>query len=270
MLSIIIVNYKNPPLLRLCLQSLARNISSDFSHEIIVVDSQSTAETRMVVTEEFAQRFAHILVLPFKENTGYTRGVNEGLRVASGEHLLILNPDIILTPNALSNMLDAMKANPHVGLLGPQLLNFDDTIQQSCFRFYSPLTILYRRISHLPFSEKILNRFLMRDQNLLHQIPVDWLMGSALMTTRSALTRIGFMDEQFFLYMSEVDWARRFWDNGYTVLYYPGASLYHYHQRQSKGGLGILDVFSRQETRWHIIDAFRYFYKWGMSSLRKP
>jgi GT2 family glycosyltransferase len=104
----------------------------------------------------------------------------------------------------------------------------------------------------------------MKDFDLTKTTPVNWLMGSALMISRSAIEKIGMMDEKLFLYMSEVDWAQRFWENGYTVIYYPSAKLYHYHKRESKGRFGVLDVLFKRETRWHITDAIYYFKKHGI------
>ena len=90
-------------------------------------------------------------------------------------------------------------------------------------------------------------------------------MGSAMMTTKKALEKIGFMDEKLFLYMSEVDWAKRFWENGYKVTYFPDSQMYHYHRRGSKGKFDAFDIV-KKETRWHIIDAIRYFKKHGISA----
>ena len=92
MLSIIIVNYKQPELLRLCLKSLKRTIRPDFDHEIIVMDSASSVETRNVATEEFLS----IRYFPFKQNVGYTHMVNEGVAVAKGDVFFIINSDILL------------------------------------------------------------------------------------------------------------------------------------------------------------------------------
>ncbi len=264
MLSIIIANFKNPALLRLCLTSLAKNITPGFSYEIVVTDGQTSIETQNVVLEEFAHTFSKITLVPFKENIGYTRLVNEGIKASSGDYFLILNADIITLPGSLAGMVGYLAAHPYVGLLGPQLLNFDDSIQQSYFRFYTPLTILYRRISHLPFAGRVLNPFLMKDLQPTKPVAVDWVMGSALLTSKAALAKIGLMDETMFLYMSEVDWAKRFWENGYAVVYYPPAKLYHFHKRESKGRFGIFDIFLRRETRWHIRDAIRYFMKHGI------
>src|SRR3989344_5833715 len=177
MLSIIIVNFKNPALLRLCLKSLERGLTPKLDYEILVIDISSGIETQNVVLEEFPK----VKLLPFKDNIGYTRGVNEGIQGSSGDYLLILNPDIILLKNSVETLLDYMKKNKDVGLAGPQLLNFDGTPQQSCFRFYNSITIGYRRISFLPFKKKVLKKFFLDGKNLSNVQSVDWLMGSALM-----------------------------------------------------------------------------------------
>lgn len=262
MLSILVINFKNPPLLRLCLKSLERTLSADFNYEVIVVDSSSSIETRNLVKEEFPK----YKVLPFKKNIGYTKAVNEGIKSSKGDFVLILNPDIILLKNAVESMYEFMKENREIGLMGPQLLNFDGTRQNSCFRFYNPFTVLYRRsfLGYLPFAKKTLDKFLMNDSDLSKIVEADWLMGSAIMANRHAIDKVGLMDKNFFLYMSDVDWARRFWENGYKVIYYPKVKLYHYHKRVSRGKFGILDLLFKKETRWHLKDAIKYFKKYGL------
>ncbi len=262
MLSIIIVNYKNAPLLRLCLKSLQRVLPASFAHEIIVVDVSASPDTAYIAAEEFP----NVRYLPFKENIGYTKGVNNGLKVAKGDFLFIINSDIIPLESSLDKMCAYMKAHPEIGLLGPQLLNFDGSRQQSCFRFYTPFTIVYRRtfLGKFPFVKKITDRFLMRDKDLTQTLNVDWLMGSALMVSRKAMERVGYMDERLYLYFSDVDWPRRFWENGYTVVFYPEAQMYHYHRRESRGALDAFDAIFNRRTQQHIIDGLRYFRKNGL------
>jgi len=265
MLSIIIVNYKNAPLLRLCLKSLQRVIPDSFAHEIIVIDVAADADTAHVATEEFPQ----VRYLPFEKNIGYTQGINQGLKAAKGNHMFLMNSDIIPLPGSFEKICEYMKAHPEVGLLGPQLLNLNGSNQQSCFRFYTPFTIVYRRtfLGKLPFVKNVLNRFLMKDKDLTKTLPVDWLMGSALMVSRKALESVGYMDEHFYLYMSDVDWPRRFWENGYQVIFFPEAKMYHYHRRESHGALDALDAIFNRRTQQHIIDAFRYFRKNGIHKI---
>lgn len=268
MLSVLIVNFKNPALLRLCLKSIAPLLPESIPSEVIVVDVATTIETQNVVREEFADAFNELRLISFKDNIGYTRGVNEAIRHSCGDVIFNINADIISTPGAIEQMYEYIRGHRDIGLMGPQLLNFDGSRQDSCFRFYTPLTVLYRRIAHLPLARAIIEPFLMHDVDLTKPTPADWLMGSALMARRDAIEKVGFMDERFFLYFSEVDWARRFWNNGYAVVYYPHARMYHYHQRQSKGGFGLLDVAMRRETRWHIMDGIRYFGKYGLKTSR--
>lgn len=260
MLSIIVVNFKNPALLRLCLKSLERTLSPKLDYEILVVDTSSETETQNVVLEEFPK----VKLLPFKDNIGYTKGVNEGIKTSSGDYFLILNPDIVPLENSIETLLNYMKEHQDVGLAGPQLLNFDGTPQQSCFGFYNVVSIIYRRVGYLPFKKRVLKKFLMKGEDLSVVHSVDWLMGSALMARRGAIDKVGLMDENFFLYFSDVDWARRFWENGCKVVYYPLVKIYHYHRRVSKKNSWIIDVFINRQSQQHIKDGFRYLYKWGI------
>ena len=257
LLSIIIVNFKNPALLRLCLKSLERAIGQKTEYETIVVDVATSSSTKNVVKEEFS----YIKLLPFEKNIGYTRGVNEGLKAASGRYILILNPDIVPLKGSVEKILKYMESRPEMGMSGPQLLNFDGSPQSSCFRFYTPLTVLYRRsfVGKLPFAKKSLDKFLMKDKNLNHATETDWIMGSAIMVSAKAIKKVGPLDEKLFMYMSDVDWAKRFWENGYKVVYYPESRMYHYHRRGSKGG--VFDLLLKKEARWHLKDAITYFRK---------
>jgi GT2 family glycosyltransferase len=261
MLSIIIVNFKNPPLLRLCLKSLSEILDPGFKHEILVVDISSSIETRNVVSE-----FPKTRLLPFKNNIGYTKGVNEGIKSSNGDAFLILNSDIIVLKNSVEDLYRYLRNDKSIAMIGPQLLNFDGTPQDSFFRFPSPLTLIYRRtfIGRLPFGKKNINSFLMRDAGYLKIHPADWLMGSALMVAKEAIDRTGLMDESMFLYMSDIDWPLRFWENGYKIVYYPDSKMYHYHKRDSKGRFGIIDFILKKESRWHLTDAIKYFRKHGL------
>ncbi len=265
MLSVAVINYKNPPLLRLCLKSLLRNISKDFKCDITVIDIASSIETRNVVREEFKG----INLISHPDNIGYTKGVNSAITSTKGDYILILNPDVIITPGSIETAYSFLKNNESVGLLGPELLNFDSSHQDSCFRYYSPLTVLARRsiLGKLKFFKDINDNFLMHDVDLTKTQNADWIMGSAYMISRKAILKVGLLDERFFLYMSDVDWARRFWENGYRVVYYPESKMYHYHRRGSKNRFDVLTALFRKEPRTHLLDALKYFNKYGYRKL---
>jgi GT2 family glycosyltransferase len=268
MLSIVILSYRSPALIRLALRSLARALDGTaLPYEVIVVDSQTSPETANVVLHDFAGVFPALRLIPFKENTGYTAGVNAGLRAARGEILLALNYDIVPEAGTIEAMVRYLRDHPEVGLIGPRLLNFDQSQQDSCFRFYTPGIILARRL-RFPFTSGALRRFALRDRSITRPTAVDWVSGSALMTTRAALEQVGLLDESLFHYFSDVDWAWRYWENGLGVVFYPLAAMTHALGRTSKGRFGILDPLFNRATRWHIADAVRYFRKHGISGRR--
>lgn len=251
MISVIIANWKNPPLLKQSLSAIKDSFLEDTDYEIIVIDIQSTPETAYV-----AKEFQGVVFKPFKNNIGYSKALNEGFALAKGDYIISLNADVVPKKGSIERLADKLKENPSIGLVGPQLLNFDNTLQVSRFRFYSPLTILYRRVFG---SKRGQARFLMEDIPLTQSTEADWLMGSAYMTTRKALNKVGGHNERLFAYFSDVDWAKRFWDNGYRVYFYTDSVMWHYHHRASKGKAGPFDILFIPAARIHLMDGIRFF-----------
>ena len=258
-LSIIITNYKNPELLRLCLKSIKENIEN-VNFEVIVADSETEEETELMMREEYVG----IKFFPFRDNVGFQRLVKRGIQESQGEYLLILNADILVKKGAVEKMLKFIKNNPQVGMVGPKLFGFNKKFQPSCFRFYKPITIFYRRtfLGRFPFAKKHLDWFLMKEYDHRRPKEVDWLMGSALLVSRRALNKVGLMDKRFFMYMEDVDWCRRFWEKGFKVVYYPQAEMLHYHGKGSGKKGFFYSVFFNRLTWIHIWSALKYFKKY--------
>lgn len=257
--SIAINSYKNTDLLRLCIESIKKNVR-DISYEIIAVDGETEESTALMMREDFPDaRF-----FSFPENVGFQRLVRQGLEMSRGKYVLLLNSDIIVTPGSVESLLAYIQKNPQVGIVGPKLLNFNETFQDSCFRFYKPMTILFRRtfLGRMSFAKKHLDWFLMKDYDHKDPKEVDWLMGSALLVSQDAIQRVGFMDTRFFMYMEDVDWCRRFWESGYKVVYYPYSYMYHYHGKGSAKGGFIRSLLFNKLTWHHIASACIYFSKY--------
>lgn len=259
-LSIIITSYKNPELLKVCIDSIKKNYSGN-DYEIIVADSATEEKTALMMREDYPK----IQFLASKENIGFSGTVNKGIEVARGAYLLILNGDIIVKKDAIEKLLGYIKSHPNVGIVGPKLLNFNETFQPSTFRFYTPTTIVYRRtfLGKFSFAKKHLDRFLMADFDHKSIREVDWIMGSSLMTSRQAVERNGAMDHKFKLYFEDTDWCRRFWENGYKVVYFPEAEMYHYHGKGSANKSVIQSLISNKLTWLHILSSIRYFIKYA-------
>lgn len=261
-LSIAINSYRNPELLKLCLDSIKKNVSGEY--ELIVADGATEEATEMMMREDYPE----VKFFPFQKNVGFQGLLKKGIAESQGEYILLLNSDILVTPGSVETLLKYIEQNPKVGMVGPKLLNFNGTLQPSCFHFYKPVTILYRRtaLGRLAFAQKHLDWFLMKDYD--HQAPraVDWFMGSAILVSRKAATAVGPMDPQFFMYMEDVDWCRRFWEKGYQVIFVPAAAMHHYHGKASgKGGFFHSLLFNKL-TWIHIASALKYFRKYW----RKP
>ena len=267
-ISIIVVSYHNAPVLELCINSILKERrelrrKQDLKMEVLVIDSEASEKTRDIAKKFTLQR-KPVRYFPFTENTGFSRAVNKGIKESRGDFLLILNYDIILTEGALLRMVEVIKNDKKIGIMGPKLLNFDGSPQSSAFHFYTPLVILYRRtpLGKTPWGKKKLSDFIISlDKETEKPIAIDgWLMGSALMLRRDNLEKVGVMDERYFMYFEDVDWCRRFQEKGFKVIYFPGASLFHYHGKKS-ATRHFWEVFFNKMTLVHIESAVKYFWK---------
>jgi len=269
--SIIVNHYRTPEILKICLRSIKKNLKdADFGWEIIVTDSATIEKTEEMMEEEFSD----IVFIPARENIGFGKSINIAIEKARGEYFFIANADIIINEEkAIEKILDYIEKNEDVGMVGPRLLNVNDTVQQSCFRFYTPLTVICRRtfLGKTFWGKKVLDNFLMADvfegEKITEPIPVDWLMGSAMMVRKSDLKKVGVFDEKFFMYFEDVDWARRFWENGLKVVYFPEAKMYHYHFQSSKKK-SLFDSLFNKYARIHIKSALKYFVKYGFKNIK--
>lgn len=267
-LSIIVTHYRNPELLRVCLDSLIRNVSLPREeYEIIVSDSETQEETALMMREDYPD----LIFLPARNNIGFSRTVNRGLGIAKGEHILILNGDIIAKKDSVEKLLDFVESHPDVGLAGPQLLNFNETPQLSTFRFYTPMTIIYRRtfLGKFPFAKNHLDQFAMKGVDKSKPVEVDWMMGSSLMTSRSALDKVGPMDERYKMYFEDTDWCRQFWEKGYKVVYFPDSKMYHYHGKGSASKNVLYSLLFNRLTWLHIGSAIKFFLKYRGKNIPK-
>ncbi len=256
-LSIVILNYKSKGLLKQCLRGVVGS-QWPFRHEVIVIDNDSQDGSFEMVREQFPS--VKVLASP---NVGFAAGVNQGLRIASGEFVLLLNPDVAIFEPAVIKLRDYMLAHPKVGVAAPRLINPDGSTQDSCYRFPNIWTPLLRRspLGRIPWGRKILQKYLLHDWSHDQNGPVGWVLGASMFFRRAALEQIGLFDERFFLYFEDVDMCRRFWQAGWEVHYVAEAEFVHYHRRLSAEYSGLQGIFA-YPTRLHIQSAIKYFAKY--------
>jgi len=248
-LSIIIVSYNTRDLLRSCLSSVFEHAKEE-NPEVIVVDNNSNDGS----VDMLQSTFPRVKVVANTENRGFAAANNIGIRMATGELILLLNPDTELLPQCLSNALTYMKNNSRVGILGCKLLNSDGTVQQSArdvpslWTLLLEISLLYKV---LPHSGLLRNPWVTAADQ---EQEVDVVKGAFLMTRRSIFETVGYLDERFFLYSEEQDWCVRAKQHGWRIVYYPKASIVHHERASSKPG--------PDSTKYLIYDSeFLYFFK---------
>jgi Predicted glycosyltransferases len=229
-LSVIIVNWNVRNLLRRCLHSILASLPA-CQLEIIVVDNGSTDGSPEMVRTEFPQ--VHLMANP--DNRGFTGANNQGLAVARGRYVLLLNPDTEVVGDALETLVAFADAHPDVGVVGPQLLNPDGTVQSSRRRFPTLATALLESTWLQPYApRRLLARYYVLDRPDDEVQDVDWVTGAALMARREAVEQVGPLDEGFFMYSEELDWCRRFRAAGWRVVYLPTARVIHHEGKSSE------------------------------------
>ncbi|MDO8512182.1 MAG: glycosyltransferase family 2 protein [bacterium] len=256
--SIVIVNFYSGLLTKACIQSVRKTYAGS-DYEVMVVDNDSKDDSREILTSEID----NIKVKFTGKNLGYAKAVNIALRETTGEYIILLNPDIIALKGGIAELIKFMDENPKVGIASGQLINPNGSVQDSSFRFYKPMTILYRRtfFRYLPLAKRHLDKIFMRDVDFTKNQKVDWVLGACMCIRRSAVEKVGPMDERFFLYFEDMDWCRRFWEQGFEVWYVPQARFAHYHKRESAQEQGAF-AFLNPVARIHIASGIKYFLKY--------
>ena len=225
--SIIILSWNVRDLLRACLCSLPL---VDPAVEIIVVEAGSADGSLELVQAEFPG----VQLIASRENLGYSRGNNLGLAQARGRYLFVLNPDTVVLPGSLDAMRAYMDAHTDVGVLGPQLLWPDQTVQPTRRRFPTVATAFFESTWLQPLAPRgLLDRYHATDLPATEPHAVDWLVGAALCVRREAYAQVGGLDEGFFMYSEELDWLRRMHAAGWRCVYFPQAKVVHHEARSS-------------------------------------
>jgi GT2 family glycosyltransferase len=225
-LSIIIVNWNVRDFARACIQSIRRELLLPADqYEVIVVDNAS----RDGSAEMFRAEFPDITLIESAVNLGFGAGCNRGYKVATGEFVLLLNPDTEVIDHAVDGLLDTLRAHPRAGIIAPRLVNQDRSPQVApggAFPTLANVAWNYFFLGKfLPgrFAPPAL--FLESDpQGLLN---VDWVSGASMLLRRAAIGEEIF-DESFFMFGEDMDVCDRVRAGGWEVLYSSGHAIVHH------------------------------------------
>jgi N-acetylglucosaminyl-diphospho-decaprenol L-rhamnosyltransferase len=229
-LSVVIVSWNVRDLLLRCLLSIQRP-RPEFGLQTIVVDNGSVDGSVGMVRAEFPD----VCLIANTDNLGFPAANNQGIAVAEGRYIFLLNPDTEVVGGALATLVAYADAHPDVGVVGPQLLNPDGSVQSSRRRFPTLATAFFESTWLQPLaSRRLLARYYVLDQPDDAVQDVDWVDGAALMARREAIEQVGLLDEGFFMYSEELDWCRRFREAGWRVVYLPTARIVHHRGKSSE------------------------------------
>ncbi len=230
-ISIIVVNWNVADLLAGCLRSIEEERPhSDLSVEVIVVDNNSNQRDFQAVVAQYPDT----RLIELDDNRGYGAANNAGIRVARGTVVFILNPDTELMPHSLERLWETLNLNPSIGLVAPLLLNSDQSVQSSGYRFPGAANVFF---DLFPAPARLYGSALngrVSAGNGQLPVQIDYALGAALFARRSALLEIGMFDESFFMYSEEIDLQRRLAEHGWIRLLAPDARVVH-HGGQSTG-----------------------------------
>jgi GT2 family glycosyltransferase len=249
--SIIIVNWNTKALLQQCLRSVYDETRGvDFG--VIVVDNASSDGSADMTRREFGEA----IVIANAENRGFAAANNQGLAIASGRYVLLLNSDTIVLDGAIQKTIAFADKYPDTAVVGCRVLNPDRSLQNSCFMFPSLLnwflfvTYLDRLFPRSRFFGREQMTWWSRDDSR----EVDVVTGCYMLVRRQAIEDVGVMDESFFMYAEETDWCYRFKKKGWKSRFTPDAEIVHI-------GGGSAPKFSARRARITNASFLRYMAK---------
>ena len=219
--SVVVVNYNTAHLLKEMRDALDAS-SASLSVEIIIVDNASRDESVVVLKRDFADA-----KLIFNDtNVGFGRANNQGLAIATGRHILLLNTDAFVAPDTLSKTIAYMDEHSDCGVLGVRLVGRDGVLQPCCRYFPTPWNLFLNRTGLHKFFP---GTRMVDDMDWDHASvrECDWIVGCYFLIRREVTDRVGLFDPRYFLYSEEVDLCRMTKSAGWKVVFYPHTTVIH-------------------------------------------
>jgi GT2 family glycosyltransferase len=233
-LSVIIISWNTRDLLRDCLASIAKDLTG-LSHEVIVVDNDSSDDSAAMVASEFPD----VRLLRNDKNAGFGAANNQAMRIARGDWFLLLNSDTYLTDDSVARLVDRVKALADVGVAQCRLYFTDGRLQYTTHRFPSMALTLFEALGVYKLVPSRAPDVLLRgywDHD--SERDVDWVIGAFMLVRREVFEETGGFDERIHMYGEDREWCYRIRQVGWRIRFYPQASIVHVGHASSDIGLG--------------------------------
>jgi GT2 family glycosyltransferase len=231
-LSIIILNYNTKELLHSCIESMLKVYKKEVENgtfEIIVVDNASTDGSLESIEN------ARIKKISNRENYGFSKGNNIGAKQAEGKYILFLNSDTLVLDKGFLDVVAFLENNATAGIVGGKLINVNGSAQPSTGKFYS--------LSYVFLNLFGLERLGMVRISPSKTVPVNWVSGASLLIRKSLFKRLGGFDEQFFMYMEDMELCFRAKKLGFKTYFFPNVSIVHKGLGSSNRTFAVLQIY---------------------------
>ncbi len=231
-LSVIIVNYNVKYFLEQCLHSVVKAIES-ISAEVFVVDNNSVDGSVKMVSEKFPE----VKIIANKDNKGFSKANNQAIGLASGEYVLLLNPDTVVEDDTFKKIVSFMDNHPEAGGLGVKMIDGKGNfLPESKRGLPTPAVAFYKifGIAKLFPRSKTFGQYHLTylDKDKTHE--VDILSGAFMLIRKSVLNKTGYLDESYFMYGEDIDLSYRITKAGYKNYYFPETRIIHYKGESTK------------------------------------
>ncbi|MBI4533437.1 MAG: glycosyltransferase family 2 protein [Candidatus Melainabacteria bacterium] len=229
--SVVIVSWNTSCLLRRCLETLKQELQG-LEHEVFVVDNDSSDDSAAMVANEHPW----VQLIANQSNKGFACANNQAIELSCGNVVLLLNPDTEVLPGSIQKLLRFLEEKPCAGVVAPQLINTDGTIQRSCRQFPTFTGMLYELmgLSRLFLHKPRFRQYKMLDWNHNDERQVDQPEGACLLVRREVIDQVGLLDEDFFMLFEEVDWCYRIKQAGWEIWFEPQAKVIHHYGQSIK------------------------------------
>lgn len=225
--SVVILSWNEREQLERCLGALEQH-PPNRPMEVIVIDQGSGDGT----LEMLAERFPDVVCVANDTNRGVPAGRNQGMALASGRYLVMLDSDAYVTDGALETLARHLDEETDVGLVGPRLENTDGSLQLSCRRFPTPMAMVANRVARLEDHPSRI-RHLMIGEPHDRLMAVEYVLGATMFFRRAAAEAVGRFVESFQFGYEDADWALGMWSAGWRVDYLPAARVVHDYRRRA-------------------------------------
>ncbi len=255
-LSVIIVNYNVKFFLEQCLHSVFNSLKG-LKGEVFVVDNNSVDGSCQMVREKFPQ----VVLIENKGNVGFARANNQGINIAKGKYVLILNPDTVVEEETFEKCLRFMDEHPDAGSLGVKMIDGKGKfLPESKRSLPTPVVAFYKvfGLAALFPKSKIFGKYHLGylDKEKINEVEV--LPGAFILVRKKLLDQIGGLDEDYFMYGEDIDLSYRIILAGYKNYYFPETTIIHYKgESTKKSSINYVMVFYRAM----IIFARKHFTK---------